>query len=332
VGFRTVHITMKFLFVLAAVLATTQALSLDTEWELFKLKYQRNYLSSDEHDTRKTVFAENLNLIQKHNAEEALGLHTFTLGVNEFADLTNEEFVRQFNGLVGESQLPQQEEFESIGDLPEAKDWRDDGYVTAVKNQGGCGSCWAFSAVGTMEGAHFKKTGKLVSLSEQNLVDCDTKQDMGCHGGLPVNAINFVIQEGGIDTEQSYPYLGRSGNCQFKENNIGATFKAVKQVKSKDEAALQQAVATIGPISVGIDASHFSFQLYHSGVYHSMFCSQTALDHGVLVAGYGTENGKDYWLVKNSWGSRWGESGYIKMSRNRNNNCGIATMAVYAVA
>jgi len=325
---------MKSLFVIAVVLATTQALSLDNEWEQFKLKYQRNYLSSDEHDNRKAVFAENLKLIQKHNVEEALGLHTYTLGVNEFADQTHEEFTKQFNGLKGNIQLPQQEGFVgAVGNLPESKDWRKEGYVTPVKNQGQCGSCWAFSAVGAMEGAHFKKTGKLVSLSEQNLVDCDTREDQGCNGGLPLTAIKFVIQdEGGIDTEDSYSYRGRQGKCQFSKSNIGATFKDVIQVKSKDEAALQAAVATMGPVSVGIDASIMGFQFYRRGVYHSWFCSQTNLDHGVLVAGYGTENGKDYWLVKNSWGSSWGESGYIKMSRNRNNNCGIATMAVYPIA
>merc|ERR1712066_1043186 len=156
--------------------------------------------------------------------------------------------------------------------------------------------------------------GDLVSLSEQQLMDCDHK-DMACNGGLPQVPIEYVVSnDGGIDTEESYPYAMRKhSSCQYDEANKGAT-------------------ATVGPISVGIDASHFSFQLYHGGVYHSMFCSSTRLDHGVAVVGYGSEGGKDFWLVKNSWGGSWGEKGYIKMSRNRNNNCGIATMAVYASA
>ena len=144
---------------------------------------------------------------------------------------------------------------------------------------------------------------------------------------------NLISATGGIDTEESYPYKGRKNHkCEASSGDKGASFTSVVSVESKSEEALKTATATQGPISVGIDASHFSFQLYSHGVYHSAMCSSTRLDHGVTVVGYGAEDSKDYWLVKNSWGSGWGEHGYIKMSRNRNNNCGIATMAVYAVA
>jgi len=323
---------MKTFVVLALALTAAQALNYDQEWELFKAKYERNYLSTPEHDNRKTVFVNNLRLIQKHNAEHALGLHTFTLGVNQFADLTSDEFVKTYNGFRPEmfKGLPKAN-LKSVGDEPDSMDWRDQGYVTPVKNQGQCGSCWAFSAVATMEGAWMKKSGSLVSLSEQQLMDCDT-EDLACNGGLPLNAVNYVIQQGGIDTEASYPYAGRKhSSCQYDEANKAASMTQVVQVEQSEDD-LKTATATVGPISVGIDASHFSFQLYSGGVYHSMFCSSTRLDHGVAVVGYGSEGGKDYWLVKNSWGGSWGEHGYIKMSRNRNNNCGIATMAVYAVA
>jgi len=325
---------MKTFLVLALALTAAQALNYDQEWEIFKAKYQRNYLSTPEHDNRKSVFTSNLKLIQKHNAEHALGLHTFTLGVNQFADLTSQEFVQTYNGFHPEmyQNLPQAE-LKATADEPDSIDWRDKGYVTPVKNQGQCGSCWAFSAVVTMEGAQFKASGEknLVSLSEQQLMDCDHK-DMACNGGLPQQAIDYVITQGGIDTEDSYPYAMRKhSSCQYDEANKGATITKVTQVETSEDA-LKTATATVGPISVGIDASHFSFQLYHSGVYHSMFCSSTRLDHGVAVVGYGSEDGKDYWLVKNSWGKSWGLEGYIKMSRNRNNNCGIATMAVYATA
>lgn len=320
---------MKSLFVLAVTLAVSQAVLVDVEWESFKGNFEKNYLSEQEHDIRKAIFAENLKVIQKHNAEEALGLHTFTLGVNQFADMTNKEFRQYYNGLAGQSNL-EVVDIEA-DDLPESIDWRTKGYVTPVKNQKQCGSCWAFSATGSMEGAHFKQTGKLVSLSEQNLVDCVTK-DNGCQGGLPEHAFEYVISNNGIDTETSYPYKGRQGQCHFSADNTGATFSKFVAVKAKSEEDLKKAVGTVGPVSVGIDASHISFQLYRHGVYHSMFCSQNRLDHGVLVAGYGSENGHDYWLVKNSWGGMWGEKGYIKMSRNRNNNCGIASMANYPVA
>jgi len=320
---------MKFLFVLAITLAASQAMNLDIEWTIFKMKFEKNYLSSQEHNLRKAIFAENLVKINKHNVEESLGLHTFTLGVNKFADMTNEEFRLFYNGLVGQGNL----EVEEIiaHELPETVDWRDKGYVTPVKDQKQCGSCWAFSATGSMEGAHFKKTGKLVSLSEQNLVDCVTK-DYGCGGGLPIDAFDYVISNHGIDTESSYPYTARDGHCHFSASTTGATFSKAVSVQSYSEAELKKAVATVGPVSVGIDASDFTFQLYQSGVYYSSSCSSHQLDHGVLAVGYGTDNGKDYWLVKNSWGLNWGMHGYIKMSRNRNNNCGIATMANYPVA
>jgi len=154
---------------------------------------------------------------------------------------------------------------------------------------------------------------------------------MGCNGGLMDQAFEYIKVNNGIDTETSYPYEASDNSCRFKAADVGATDTGFTDITSKDESALQQAVATVGPISVAIDASHASFQLYKSGVYNELFCSQTRLDHGVLAVGYGTDSGKDYWLVKNSWSATWGDQGYIKMTRNKRNQCGIATAASYPI-
>ncbi|RZC43276.1 Peptidase C1 domain containing protein, partial [Asbolus verrucosus] len=185
---------------------------------------------------------------------------------------------------------------------------------------------------GSLEGQHFRKSKKLVSLSEQNLVDCSTRfGNNGCNGGLMDNAFRYIKANGGIDTEASYPYRAEDEKCHYKPKNKGATDRGFVDIESGSEDQLQAAVATIGPISVAIDASHESFQQYAGGVYYEPECSSEQLDHGVLAVGYGidSETQKEYWLVKNSWGESWGMHGYIKMARNRDNNCGIATQASY---
>jgi len=219
-----------------------------------------------------------------------------------------------------------------VSDLPTSIDWTTKGVVTPVKDQGQCGSCWAFSAVASIEGQHALKTSKLVSLSEQNLVDCSSSQgDMGCFGGLMDYAFQYVISNKGIDTEVSYPYKAEDETCTYSNKTSGATISSYTDIKSGDEDCLQNAVATIGPISVAIDASQTSFQFYKSGVYDEPACSSTFLDHGVTAVGYDALNGVPYWKVKNSWGTSWGQQGYIFMSRNKSNQCGIATASSYPV-
>jgi len=289
------------------------------------------YTSEAEESMRKAIFLSNIAKIEEHNKKYVIGEESFSLGVNKFTDLLQSEF-QSLNGYRPSDIIQAESIFvadEGV-ELPDSIDWRKEGIVTRVKDQEQCGSCWAFSATGSLEGQHAKKTGQLITLSEQQLVDCSQKfGNNGCNGGLMDYAFKYIKAVGGVELECAYTYTGKDGKCEFEERKVAATLDGFVDIKSEDEDALKQALATVGPISVAIDASHNSFQLYNSGVYHEPACSQTSLDHGVLAVGYGTENGKDYWLVKNSWGDNWGEDGYIKMSRNRNNNCGIATQASY---
>jgi cathepsin L len=302
-------------------------------FEQFKLKYGRQYSSAVQEEIRREIFAYNLEKIHLHNLQADNGVKTFRLAVNNFTDMSNLEFRSYFNGLRFQRTVPKSpaEIFVETGKpMPKTVDWRDKGVVTGVKNQEQCGSCWAFSAVASLEGQHALKTKKLVSLSEQNLVDCSSKEgNFGCEGGLMDQAFQYVIDARGIDTENSYPYKAIDEKCDFSTKTIGATLKSYTDIPTGNEKALEEAVATVGPISVAIDASQMSFQFYSSGVYNEPECSSVQLDHGVTAVGYGTQSGQDYWLVKNSWGTDWGQKGYILMSRNKQNQCGIATASSY---
>jgi len=268
------------------------------------------------------AFKSNMDFVAAWNANP----EAHRVAINEFADLTIEEFVALYTG-VRQTVTGWTLQQGSPAAAPTSVDWRTKGAVTPIKDQGQCGSCWAFSAVGSTEGAHFLAKGALVSLSEQNLVDCSTAEgNQGCNGGLMTQAFDYIIKNKGIDTEASYKYTAQDGNCKFSSANIGSTLVSYKNVAAGSETDLVAKIVE-GPTSVAIDASHSSFQLYKSGVYYEAQCSATALDHGVLAVGYDTDASKEYYIVKNSWGTSWGQDGYIWMSRNRNNNCGIATMA-----
>jgi len=326
-----------------AVAATAHPDYSDT-WEEFKGKYGKDYTDANEEDYRQNVWSSNVGFISSHNTDYDNGLHDFSVGENEFADMTPDEITSYFNGLTMEDSSPSSEIFYSdvtVESLPTDVDWRKNGSVTPVKNQAQCGSCWAFSATGSLEGAHYAKTGKLVSLSEQNLVDCSAKEgNHGCMGGLMDSAFKYVKDNGGIDTEASYNYTAKTGKtCLYNATNSGANLTSWVDIPHMSEADLQKAVATVGPISVAIDASRPTFHFYKKGVYHDRRCSSERLDHGVLAVGYGTaappagsdKKPKDFWLVKNSWGATWGMAGYINMARNKHNACGIATQASYPV-
>ncbi|OXA43352.1 cathepsin L1 [Folsomia candida] len=326
------------IFALFAVLTVAQALSLSElakdEWDAFKKHHKKEYNNDVEERFRMKIYLENRHRIAKYNKEQNL---PYKLAMNKYGDLLSHEFAKKMNGyrsdlrnsslhlLLGATFLTP-EHFTA----PKEVDWRTKGYVTPVKDQGQCGSCWSFSATGALEGQHVRKTGKLVSLSEQNLIDCSRNEgNEGCNGGLMDNAFLYIKKNKGIDTESSYPYEAQDDTCRYKKIDSGADDTGYVDIPSGDEDKLMKAVASVGPVSIAIDASHESFQFYSSGVYVEKKCSSSELDHGVLVVGYGTEDGQDYWLVKNSWGTTWGDGGYIKMARNKENQCGVATQASY---
>jgi cathepsin L len=327
---------MKSFATVAAVgAAAAQAMTLDADVQLFnswKLKHDKAYKSDDHELTAFQTFKSNAAYINAHNMNSEK--HGFTLGLNHLADMTNQEYQQYLLGSGPKAATNGSTYIANHLDAPASKDWRDEGYVTPIKDQGQCGSCWAFSTVAGLEGQYFAKNQKLVSLAEQQLVDCSSSfGNMGCNGGLMDNGFEYIeTLSDGLCTEDSYQYTASDGSCKASSCTTAspaATVTGYTDINQGSEDDLTNALATVGPVSVAIDASHQSFQFYKSGVYHELLCSSTRLDHGVTAVGYGTMGSKDYYIVKNSWGTVWGEQGYINMARNKNNNCGIASSASY---
>ena len=285
-------------------------------------KYNKEYLNQGEYERRFQIFVDHAKLVEQHNSED----YSWKLELNQFADLTNQEFHEYY---LMEPQMynyiPKNNNLQTVPEI----DWRTKGAVTPVKDQGLCGSCYAFSSTGSLEGCLKLATGNLISLSEQEFVDCTMSYgNSGCDGGWMDNCFKYTIDHGDAN-ETAYPYKYCMGTCK---SNIARTIKITGYIDvPATEASLQNAVAG-RPVSVSIDASLESFQLYKFGSYCPSGCSTTNLDHAVLVVGM-TNNysaGGDY-IVKNSWGISWGDEGYIYMCANQNNHCGIATKASYPI-
>jgi len=330
---------VKICVVLALVaLATAAPLHTQEQYQgLFRafIKQHNKHYHVDEFHVRFANFKQNLDLVAAHNMQKK----SFRLAVNAFADMTQEEFRSKFLGyrVLDNAHLRSKNTPTpnvSTAALPASVDWNKKGAVTPVKNQGQCGSCWAFSTTGSVEGAWQIAKGQLVSLSEQQLVDCSSAQgNQGCNGGLMDQAFQYIITNGGICTESAYPYTGADGTCASSGCTSAATISSFTDVTINDENKLQIANAQ-QPISIAIEADQSVFQFYSGGVLDDASCGVN-LDHGVLLAGYGHDqpSNKDFWLVKNSWGASWGLNGYIMIVRNVNGQwarqCGLTSAPSY---
>ncbi|GAB1599982.1 digestive cysteine proteinase 1-like [Argonauta hians] len=305
----------------------------DGMFEEFKKKHNKSYKGGKEHNKRHHHFLQNLRYIDSHNRAG----HKYALAVNHLADYTEAELkVLRGYKYSGEKNngLPFNNSLINDPSIPDTMDWRINGAVTQVKDQAVCGSCWSFGTTGTIEGAYFLKTGYSVRLSQQELMDCSWGEgNNGCDGGEDFRAYDWIMKMGGISSEDSYGgYLAVDGKCHYNSSKPVLKLKGYVNVTSGSEDALKTAIAKFGPVSVAIDASHKSLSFYSHGVYYEEKCGSgpDSLDHAVLAVGYGELNGEPYWLVKNSWSTYWGNTGYVLMSR-KNNNCGVETTPTYVI-
>jgi len=338
---RTV-LTLPIFFVLFAVVLSSKFeydlnLPIEDLFQQFVANEKVIFNNPEEQRFRVKLFSENLDWV-RHLNEISKGKTTF--GINKYALMSREEFKQKMLTLrapVRDPAVPVAPLYtkEVIDNIPDEIDWRTNGAVTAVKDQGQCGSCWSFSTTGNIEGQWFLAGHQLVSLSEQNLVDCDHvcfqgECDAGCDGGMMENAYQYIIKNGGIDTEESYPYQAEDNSCSFNKDTIGATISNYTML-STDENQMAAYLVQHGPLSVAVAADVWQF--YIGGVLTAL-CG-TSLDHGVLIVGYGSEidiigQKVAYWTIKNSWGADWGESGYIYIERG-NGECGVNLYASSAI-
>ncbi|XP_056334923.1 pro-cathepsin H [Danio aesculapii] len=322
------------LAVLFAVLYQVLAVPLYTEEDEYHFKswmsqYNKKYEINEFYE-RLQIFLENKKKIEQHNE----GNHKFSMGLNQFSDMTFAEFKKTY--LLTEPQncsATRGNHVSSNGLYPDAVDWRTKGhYITDVKNQGPCGSCWTFSTTGCLESVTAIATGKLLQLAEQQLIDCAGDFDNhGCNGGLPSHAFEYIMYNKGLMTENDYPYQAKGGQCRFKPQLAAAFVKEVVNITKYDEMGMVDAVARLNPVSFAYEVTS-DFMHYKDGIYTSTECHNTTdmVNHAVLAVGYAEENGTPYWIVKNSWGTNWGIKGYFYIERGKN-MCGLAACSSYPI-
>jgi len=303
----------------------------DELFSSFRDSFEKNYKSSNEHEKRKDIFRHNMRFINSHNRKH-LG---YNLKLNKFADMTEKE-VGQYKGLLDEPEgtynggkkfkIPHID-FANTP-MPKSLDWREYGAVSKIRSQGICGSCYAYAVTSAMESAYYLKTGTQIELSQQQIVDCTWGYgNRGCKGGYPYRALQWIMKHGGLATDDSYGrYLAQEGYCHFKNVSIGAGVESYMNITSGNKTELKLALAMYGPVTILINTRPKTFKFYSSGVYFDGSCDDK-VDHAAVAVGYGEDNGKEYWLIKNSWSTSWGRDGFMKIW-TKNDNCGVTKKAV----
>ncbi|CAD5208694.1 unnamed protein product [Bursaphelenchus xylophilus] len=334
--FRTAAVfTVLFVFVAARLHGlekevAIQDLQLLNQFQGFAQTYNKKYDSLEEARERFQIYKANQLQVQYF---QQLEQGTAEFGENKFMDMTDEQFEQNVLSTIIKDPLAVSKklalaDIETSEELPQSHDWRDHGLVNRVKDQEQCGSCWAFSVVGNIEGQWKRKTGELISLSEQELVDCDFK-DLACKGGEMNWAYGEIIRIGGLVKEEDYEYVGQKCFCRVDEHPIVTYINDSLQLPANEEA-IRQYLFKNGPISIGLNAK--TLKHYKHGIHHpfQFLCKPEDTNHAVLLVGYGEESGKPYWLLKNSWGESWGEKGYFRVFRGKN-VCGVAEYATSAI-
>lgn len=321
-------VQMKSLFFLAAL---AKGSSIADKFEEFKAQFGKRYTGADEELRRFKIFTKNVESAAKLQALD--GSNGQYGHMSPLADLSEEEYYKM-NNLPVTSQLLKEHASKAVTvnlgamQLPDSIDWRSKGAVTPVKNQAQCGSCWAFATVANMEGQNFLQNGELISLSEQELVDCSTS-DNGCNGGLPSRAYEDMIStNSGFELEKAYGYEGKDGSCRAKRD-LEKVFIASWLPISTDENQIAAALVKYGPLAMALNAE--PMQMYTGGVSDPWFCSPSGIDHAVTLTGFGTDGDKPYWVIKNSWGPEWGEKGYYRLIRGKG-KCGMNRYVTTAIA
>ncbi|OHS96908.1 Crustapain [Tritrichomonas foetus] len=321
------------MFLLLFNLAASRVLLSNSEEKAFVswMRNTNNYFAGDEYHFRLGIFLSNQRFVQSHNKNEA---NHFKLALNKFAAYTPAEY-RSLLGVDSSRRLDNSNirpKARKTLTVPESIDWREKGAVSDIKDQGSCGSCWSFGAIVAQEGAHALATGELITLSEQNLVDCCNIECHGCFGGWPDKALTYVIsnQGGKFNLLSDYVYTATEGTCRFEDYIKVSSIFGVQGVTQGDEDELKFQVGSQGPVAICVDCSNASFQLYSSGIYSEPKCKKYIYNHAMGIIGYGSENGEDYWIVRNSWGLSWGEKGYVRFARG-SDMCNIADAVFYSI-